>query len=1774
MKLTTLSRRFSLAALLLPGAFCSSALAQAPAVATGDARTVVEPTFPSTCQTLTASFHDVSEDVPASVEAISTELDQSRLQTALNACQGTNQAVELSMDASGNNAFLTGPITIPTGVTLLVDPGVTLYFSRNAQDYDTNPGTHTCGTVNNNSNTASCQNLITINNANNSGIMGYGKLNGRGGDVVLNSFPTAGFEGSTTGKTWWNLATDADSLGASQQNPRGLQISKSTNITLYKITFKNSPNFHVALNTVTGFTAWGVKIVTPYNARNTDGIDPGNTTNATITNSWISDGDDNVAVGAPNSASSNISVINNHFFAGHGESIGSFTTGGVNNVLYDNNLMYGDAEVDGSNSTGIRIKSANDRGNVVQNIQYSNSCFADHGTQIQFTPLYNTNAGTLTPNFKNILLQNLRFSNQGPTATGSFTFLGANNNGTINPLIVTLDNVTVDTVAASNIVAPSNAQITFGPGQVSSAFVSLLNAYNGTSGNVIIDNRTAPALVAPACNFTFLAPELTGPQGPSQNITAGQFPTAVVILTPAFASPSYPYPSGTVTLTDEASRTFTASLPGNTDTVFIPITNAPSGTHTYTASFSGSAPYAAIPTFGSYTVTVGSGSLSSTTTSLSGVVSPTTFGAGFTATATVSGSSNPSGSVGFLINGAVYATAPLIGGVASFTFNLPTGTYSLGAIYNGDQSNAGSFSAAAPVTVSPAQTLTTLTASTTTTTAGTPVSFTATVSSVAGTPTGSVSFSYTTSTNTTPTLIGSAPMTNGTAVFSALLPQGIDSVSASYVASANFAASTSSPAITITVNAAPIIPFSAAPVAMPYTINTIVGGATSSTANTTCTGHLDTFGNGCQATAIMITGTGTAADLRSVAVDPFGNVYFTDANAAQVRKVSTTGIVTNFAGYVSGTACVPTGTAGCTPTLVKLTSKPRGNYADPFGNIFIAGYNDNKAYEVRVSDGKMYLIAGTGSATVNTTDPAGDGGPATSALLKGARGIWTDPAGNIYIADSGDNRIREVLNPASGLPGAGNIQTIAGTGVASSTGDTGLATLATISNPQGVLVDSSSNVYIAESSKVRVVCVACTPGSGLYSLLTTLGVASPKNNNIYTIAGTSSSTNTTLAPGLGNTVNMAPQKLAMDADGNLYIADSTNNVVWFEDGRTGYTHVITGGGTATSCAASPIGDTCLGTQAIVGSNGGNGMGVALDQQGNLYISDSTNIRIRKVSNNLRFASTAAATPAAQTVQLHFTPSDAPSTIAFSSPDFTLSTGACTTNSDTTQDCTYTATFKPAVAGPRGAPLTINTVLNNPANLGLTGTGVGAGATLDPARQLTFGQNLAVNALATDNAGNIYVADGNSKSVLKFAASAIGSGTSAPSTTLGTFTNPSALAVDSIGNVFVADAATGEITQLPPTGTPKTLPVAFTSPQGLAIDSLNNLYVSDASAKTITEIGSNQLASRVVASTGLSTPTGIAVDTNANIFVADPTAATVYRFDVQSQARTIATSAVAAPTAIAVDAAGNLLVTDSSPASIIAVPASANSAPFIVAPVPSVNALALDSIGNLYAPSSTNQILALERTQVLTAFASTSAPPITVNLLSTGNAAASLTLNDPDQTNFALTPTPTIDCVISSSISVAIGGACQYNSQFTPASFLNFTNTATFSGNAANAALANPAALQVIQTGNNAPIPGTVQLITTANLSKLSGGGYQAVVTITNNGTGTAQNVKVTAATLGSATGTPLPISLGNIAPAGGSAITVVTFSSSAGADGAPAAERYTGTYTGGSFGGSIRATLP
>ncbi len=1634
----------------------ASAVLAAP-VATGDSRTVTEPSFPAVCATLTAALTSVNDDIPTSIDSVITNPDGARIQAALNACGGSNQAVELSIDGAGHNAFLSGPLNLPSGVTLLVDPTVFVYFSRNVQDYDVVPGTHTCGTVNNNSATSSCLPLIEMNGVSNVGIMGFGKLDGRGGDTLINAFPA-----SFAGQSWWGLSAIANS-GGSQQNPRFIQLDNPTNVTLYKITLKNSPLFHVA-GGANGFTAWDVKIVTPTSSRNTDGIDPDQAQNFTITRSWISDGDDNVAVGASGSASSasmNISVTNNHFFAGHGESIGSFTSAGVSNILFDNNMLSGNSSVD-SNSTGIRIKSADDRGGLVQNIQYSNSCFQNHKDEVEYTTQYNTNPGTLSPNFRNILMQNLTF-----LTAGVIDFTGSQMNGSTNPLIVTLDNVNFASLPSTDFTpAPTQTQLIYGPGQVSSNFVTDFQPFIGVNGNSVTDNRTAASLVPPNCNFTNIAPELTGPTGLPQTITAGQTATAIVILTPTVGGIAYP--TGTVTLSDGASSTTTVTLPGAGDTISIPLSNLSVGTHTFVATYSGdanyvpTAPATTYSTTNPYIITVNAGSLSGSTTILSGVPVTATFGTTFTATAAVTGIS-PSGIVQFVVNGVVFATSAVSSGTAQASISLPVGAYAISAIYSGDAVNAASTSTSSALTITPALTTIALAANISTTTLGVPVTLTATVSSVAGVPTGTVTFSYTTATNNTPTVASSATLTNGVAIASADLPIGTDSVTAAYAASGSFAASSSPAPITITVNPPVLIPLAGSPIALPFTMTTLAGGSTVANANTVCTGSTDSFGDGCLATAMVFNGT---VDLRAVVADPFGNVYLTDANASLVRRVSPNGVISNFAGFVAGTSCLPTATSGCAPTQVKL-NKPRGISADPFGNIYIAGYSDNKVYEVSASTGMLTLVAGNGTRPSVPTASNGDGGSATAAELNQPRAVWADNVGNIYIADTADNKIRVVNS-------TGTIQTVAGTGTTASTGDGGPATAAAVNNPQGVLTDANDNVYIAEASKIRVVCVTCTPSSPLYLLLNKVGIASPQNGFIYTLAGGGAAAYA--GPALANSITMSPQKLAIDADGNLYISDATG-VVWFIDSRTAFIRAIAGN-TTTNCATATdaFGDGCPATQAVIG-DGGNGIGVGTDTLGNIYISDTMNSRIRKVTTNLNSPATATAATTTQPIQIHFIASDAPATtnaFALNGTEWQLGAPTCTTNADTTVDCTVNSSFTPAVPGARSTPLAINSSLANKAFLALTGVGLGGGATVDPASQSNFGANLQVTSLTTDNSGNVYVADAKTKSLLKFAAASLTQGTSDTSTTLATVTAPGPVAVDARGFAYVADTSTGLITQVSPAGAVTTLPFKFTNPAGMAVDSLNNLYVSDASTKSVYQLSPITGAQVTLAVGTLVSPAGLAIDPNDNLIVTDSGAPAIYRFNLQSGISTPITSTAVKPSAVAIDAAGNLLIADT--AQILAIPASANSGSFTVADI-APSALAIDSAGNLYTGSGSG-VLELIRTQGRVSFLAPVSAPQNVTLLESGNLPAQLTsVSQTDSTDFNLAATASTDCTLTGTVpsSVAVGGVCALTASFTPTTFANPTDTATLNGNIANAALSTPPSVQLLMTGPTTAPASTIVL---------------------------------------------------------------------------------------------------
>ncbi len=201
-----------------------------------DLRHVTEPVIPPSCAVLTAHSTGADDGHP----------DTQRLQAALDHCQPAH-AVELKADGV-SDSFLSGPVQLRAGVTLLVDASTTLYGSRNPRDYDITPGS--CGVVNQAGH--GCKPLIAANRVAHAGVMGEGAIDGRGGAKL-------------TGQnvSWWDLAQEAKVKNLNQSCPRIMVLTGADDFTLYRITLKNSPNFHVSYSGGNGFTAWGVVIDTP-----------------------------------------------------------------------------------------------------------------------------------------------------------------------------------------------------------------------------------------------------------------------------------------------------------------------------------------------------------------------------------------------------------------------------------------------------------------------------------------------------------------------------------------------------------------------------------------------------------------------------------------------------------------------------------------------------------------------------------------------------------------------------------------------------------------------------------------------------------------------------------------------------------------------------------------------------------------------------------------------------------------------------------------------------------------------------------------------------------------------------------------------------------------------------------------------------------------------------------------------------------------------------------------------------------------------------------------------------------------------------------------------------------------------------------------------------------------------------------------------------------------------------------------------------------------------
>ncbi|MGB9458574.1 MAG: glycosyl hydrolase family 28 protein [Bryobacteraceae bacterium] len=415
----------TLAAVFAAGWFVGPAIAQ-------DTRKVVEPSIPPACATLYAKIGRAATSIAPGDEG---KLDTARIQAALDACPG-GRAVVLERASERNDAFLSGPLQLRRGVALVVAGGAYLYASRNPRDYDLRPSV--CGTITQEGH--GCQALINGDGISGAAVMGDGVIDGRGGETILRQ-----------NISWWNLA-DMARAGASQNNPRLIELRRCDNFTLYRITLMNSPNFHVGYNDGNGFTAWGVKIWSPERARNTDGIDPGNSTNVTITYCYIHTGDDQVAIKAPLGApTSHMSIVHNHFYTGHGMSIGSLTAGGANAIRVS------DLSIDGADN-GLRIKSNITRGGLVRDVVYEDVCIRDTANPILMDTTYSAHVSkqdSLPPVFRDVTLRNVQVE-----GGGKVTLEGLDRT---HRLGIRFDGVVFDDPAGI-VVSAKHADVSIGPG--------------------------------------------------------------------------------------------------------------------------------------------------------------------------------------------------------------------------------------------------------------------------------------------------------------------------------------------------------------------------------------------------------------------------------------------------------------------------------------------------------------------------------------------------------------------------------------------------------------------------------------------------------------------------------------------------------------------------------------------------------------------------------------------------------------------------------------------------------------------------------------------------------------------------------------------------------------------------------------------------------------------------------------------------------------------------------------------------------------------------------------------------------------------------------------------------------------------------------------------------------------------------------------------------------------------------------------------------------------
>lgn len=521
-------------------------------------------------------------------------------------------------------------------------------------------------------------------------------------------------------------------------------------------------------------------------------------------------------------------------------------------------------------------------------------------------------------------------------------------------------------------------------------------------------------------------------------------------------------------------------------------------------------------------------------------------------------------------------------------------------------------------------------------------------------------------------------------------------------------------------------------------------------------------------------GTGSAARFcqpGAVAADANGNVYVADTSNHTIRKVTAAGVVTTLAGRAGSP-----GTQNGTGSAARFGS-PWGVAVDTNGNVFVADYDNHTIRKVTPA-GVVTTLAGRAGF------PGTNDGTGTAALFDYPDGVATDSAGNVFVADRDNHTIRRVTS-------AGVVTTLAGSGRISGIAD-GTGSAARFCQPGGVAVDRAGNVFVADTSNQTIRKVTSA------RVVTTLaGLAEHQG----------------IADGMGSSALFnRPYGVAVDAAGNVYVSDTSNHTI----------RKVTPAKWVTTVAGSP---------GAYGRSDGTGSaalfwmpnGVAVDSAGNLFVADYINSAIRQVT-----------------------------------PDGVVTTLAGWGGASGTNDGTgRAARFK----YPRGVSVDkfgnlfvadtsnhtirkvtsageVTTLAGSP---GIAGTNDGAGGA---ARFFSPG------GLAVDNAGNVIVADTFNQTIRKVTLAgevttlAGGMGVSGANDGMGSaarFADPGGVAVDNAGNVFVADTYNNTIRKVTSAGVVTTIgnggqvmggadgigsSANFAYPWNIAVDAAGNLYVAD------------------------------------------------------------------------------------------------------------------------------------------------------------------------------------------------------------------------------------------------------------------------------------------------------------------------------------------------------------